>query len=272
MSGPITNYNYTSSGPITVSQSSVSERTAFIAKVYGLVFLGIIVFFASAILPTIGMFLGIPVLSQIGYTMATLPVFVPLLLIIASSFIVHFIERIPVINVIGLFGLATMWGLLTVNMIAYACIQFAPAGAIVPGQPVDPSVLGPGLAIVLQAAIITFVAFGALTAYVMITKQDFSFLRGFLFVGMIIVMVAIVGALIFSMIGSPTIMGIDFNVFHFALSVVITLLMVGYILYDTSNVIHHYPTTMVVAAALALMVDFIILFRQILFFLINSRR
>lgn len=270
MSGPITNFNnYSSSGPITVSQATVSDRTAFIAKVYGLVFLGLIVFFASAILPAVGLFLGIPVLSQIGSTMVSLPIFVPLLIILASSFLVHHIERIPVINVIGLFSFAAIWGLLTVNMIAFACLKFAPAGTS-PANGYE--YLAPGLAVVLQAAIITFVAMGTLTAYVFITKQDFSFMGGFLAVGTILILVAIVAGLLFTMMGSTSILGIDFNIFHFALSVVITLLMVGYILYDTSNVLHHYPTTMVVAAALALMVDFIILFRQVLFFLINSRR
>jgi modulator of FtsH protease len=265
------NNQYTTSGPISVAQSSVSDRTAFIAKVYGLVFLGLIVFFASAILPTLGVFLGIPVLSQVGSFFISLPPFVPLLIILASSFIVHHIERIPVINVIGLFSMAAIWGLLTVNMIAYACFKFAPAGAIGANGVADVSVLAPGLAVVFQAALITFLAMGTLTIYVFTTKQDFSFIGGFLAVGSIMILVAIVAALVFSMFGATTLMGIDFGVFNFAISVMLALLMVGYILYDTSNVLHHYPTTMVVGAALALMVDFIILFRTILFFFLNRK-
>ena len=42
-----------------------------------------------------------------------------------------------------------------------------------------------------QAAILTFSAFGALTAYAFISRRDFSALRGFLFTGVIVLFVAL---------------------------------------------------------------------------------
>ena len=53
------------------------------------------------------------------------------------------------------------------------------------------------------------------------------------------------------------------------LSMVGGLVFCGYILYDTSNILHHYATSMVVPAAMAIMVDFVMLFRTILVLLMR---
>ncbi len=102
---------------------------------------------------------------------------------------------------------------------------------------------------VVQAAGLTVVAFGSLTGYVLLTKKDLSFLRGFLTVGLFVVF----GGLVLNwFLGAPA--------FGFAISAAGVLLFSGYILYDTSNVLHRYREDEWVAAALALYLDFLNLF------------
>jgi uncharacterized protein len=90
------------------------------------------------------------------------------------------------------------------------------------------------------AAGITFVAFTALSFIVFFTRKDFSFLRGILCWGGIIALVLIAGGIIF---------GFNLGTYF---SVAMVALAGGAILYDTSNVLHHYPEDRYVGAALEL--------------------
>jgi FtsH-binding integral membrane protein len=93
---------------------------------------------------------------------------------------------------------------------------------------------------ITSAAAVTFVAFAALTAVVFLTGKDFSFLRGILCWGGIIALVLIVAGVIF---------GFQLGTFF---SVGMVALAGAAILYDTSNVLHHYPEDRYVAASLEL--------------------
>jgi FtsH-binding integral membrane protein len=92
-----------------------------------------------------------------------------------------------------------------------------------------------------SAAIVTAIIFGGLTATVFVTKADFSFLRMYLVLGGLAAMCFIVCSIFFNL-------GILGTLF----SVAMIVLASGYILYDTSNVLHHYRTDQHVAASLAL--------------------
>lgn len=109
------------------------------------------------------------------------------------------------------------------------------------------------------AAAITFVAFTALTLIVFITRKDFSFLRGILIWSGIIAMVTIFGGVIF---------GFQLGTFF---SVAMVTLAGAAILYDTSNVLHHYPEDRYVAASLQLFASVALMFWYVLR-LLNSRR
>ena len=78
--------------------------------------------------------------------------------------------------------------------------------------------------------------FLALSAYVLTTRKDFSFMGGFLAVGMIVVLLAAIANIF---IGMP--------VLHLTISAAIILLMSGFILYDTSRIIHGGETNYVMA-------------------------
>jgi FtsH-binding integral membrane protein len=93
---------------------------------------------------------------------------------------------------------------------------------------------------ITSAAAVTFVAFAALTAIVFLTGKDFSFLRGILMWGGIMALVLIVAGVTF---------GFQLGTYF---SVAMVAFAGGAILYDTSNVLHHYPEDRYVAAALEL--------------------
>jgi FtsH-binding integral membrane protein len=102
------------------------------------------------------------------------------------------------------------------------------------------------------AAILTLAVFGGLTLSVFMTKKDYSFLRPILCVGGMIALGVIICACIF-----PINLGLFFS---FAM----VALLSGYILYETSAVVLHYPTNMHVSAALMLFASVATLFWYIL--------
>ncbi|WP_194842634.1 Bax inhibitor-1/YccA family protein [Endozoicomonas sp. OPT23] len=87
--------------------------------------------------------------------------------------------------------------------------------------------LANGPSLVMQALGGTAVVFFALSGYVLTTRKDFSFMGGFLMVGLVVALVASI-ALIFFQVPAA----------HMALSALIVVLMSGFILYDTSRIIH----------------------------------
>jgi hypothetical protein len=100
------------------------------------------------------------------------------------------------------------------------------------------NVYAPGA--ITSAALVTFLAFAALTLVAFYTRKDFSFLRGILMWGGIVALVLIVGGVIF---------GFQLGTYF---SVAMVALAGAAILYDTSNVLHHYPEDRYVAAAVEL--------------------
>ena len=98
-----------------------------------------------------------------------------------------------------------------------------------------------GGAIVMQALGGTAIVFFALSGYVLTTKKDFSFMRSFLVAGMVVVLVAMLGGFVASLFG------VDVSMFSLALSAAIVLLMSGFILFDTSRIVHGGETNYVMA-------------------------
>jgi modulator of FtsH protease len=99
-----------------------------------------------------------------------------------------------------------------------------------------------GSEMVMQALGGTAIVFMSLSAYVLTTKKDFSFLGGFLFVGLMVVIVGMVGAMI-----AAFFFGVDVSFFSLVMSGVIVLLMSGFILFDTSRIITGGETNYIMA-------------------------
>ena len=108
----------------------------------------------------------------------------------------------------------------------------------------------PGL--VDSAAGVTLLGSGGLIATAMITRKDFSFLRGILVWGFMLALIAIIASFIFG----------------FQMGTWFSLAMIGFagaaVLYDTSNIMHHYPEDRYVAASMALFASIAMMFWYIL--------
>jgi FtsH-binding integral membrane protein len=114
-----------------------------------------------------------------------------------------------------------------------------------------------GSNLILNAAIITGAMVAGISAIAFTTKKDFSFLGGFVKISLFIAFGAIAISLIFGFT-----LGIVF-------SAVMVIVASASILYETSNIIHHYNTNQYVAASLGLFASVIMLFWYVLRILIS---
>ena len=127
-----------------------------------------------------------------------------------------------------------VWALMFVPMLAMA-MSMDPSGSMIE-----------------SAATVTVFGCVALIATVMITRKDFSFLRGVMVWGFFIVM---------GLIGASFLFGWNLGTWF-------SVGMIGFagiaILYDTSNIMHHYPQDKYVAASMALFASIAMMFWYIL--------
>lgn len=106
--------------------------------------------------------------------------------------------------------------------------------------------------IINQAAVMTLALFSGLSAIVLFTKKDFSFLRNILMIGGFIALGVIAAGLLF---------GFNLGLFF---SVAMVGLAAGSILYQTSNLVHKYSTDQYVGASLGLFASLMLLFWYLL--------
>jgi len=90
--------------------------------------------------------------------------------------------------------------------------------------------------LVMTAMGATGVIFLGLSAYALTSRKDFSFMGGFLMVGILVGFLAGLGAVLFELPG-----------LSLAVSAMFVLLMSGLILYETSNIIHGGETNYIMA-------------------------
>lgn len=106
--------------------------------------------------------------------------------------------------------------------------------------------------VIESAAGVTVLGCVGLISVAMLTRKDFSFLRGLLMWAGILAMVGIVASLLFG----------------FQLGTWFSVAMIGFagaaVLYDTSNIMHHYPQDRYVAASMALFASIAMMFWYIL--------
>jgi FtsH-binding integral membrane protein len=116
------------------------------------------------------------------------------------------------------------------------------------------------LVVVWQALGLTLFAFGGLTGYVLVSGKDFSFMKGFIWTGFWI----LVGFMV---------VGFFVNSWAYPMGITAAGLLVfaGFVLYDTSEIMHRYQPTQWVAGAFSLFIDFINMFIRVLFLLLGRR-
>lgn len=126
----------------------------------------------------------------------------------------------------------------------YVAQRFDPSGQLIPA-----------------AATLTLVIFGGLTAMVFITRADFGWMGRYLFWAGLVGLGLVICSVFFNMSGLGLLISVGF-----------IGLASAYILYDTSNVLHHYNTTQHVAAALALFASVALLFWYVLRLMMSLQR
>jgi FtsH-binding integral membrane protein len=159
--------------------------------------------------------------------------------------------------ILGAFMLVGMAASHVAHRVDSKPLQYAALAAFVAAQaiifvPLLYVAMATAPAVIESAAGVTLLGVAGLTAVVFMTKKDFSFLRGILMWGGILALVAIASAVLFG----------------FELGTWFSVAMIGFaggaVLYDTSNVLHHFPEDRYVAAALQLFASIALMFWYVL--------
>lgn len=159
-------------------------------------------------------------------------------------------------------ALGLIWFVLprTANSAAGIWVVFAFTGLL--GAALGPTLnyylaMSNGSMLIMQALGGTALVFFALSGYVLTTGKDLSFMRGFLVVGLVVVLVAMLGSVIAGFFG------VAISGLSLAISAAVVLLMSGFILYDTSRIVNGGETNYLLATT-ALYLDIYNLFVHLL--------
>jgi FtsH-binding integral membrane protein len=212
-----------------VSALDTDSRATFIWRVYGHVALSILGFAAiESWLFSSG--LAVSILNMMAGTSWLLILGAFLVVGWLGSHAAHTVESKP-LQYLALSGVVVAWSIIFVPMLAYAMQT-------------------PG--VIDSAAGVTLLGTAGLTAVAFVTRKDFSFLRGILMWMGILALVGIVGSVLFG----------------FVLGTWFSVAMIGFagaaVLYDTSNILHHYPEDRYVGAALQLFTSIALMFWYVL--------
>ena len=217
--------------PSTVANATQDVRMAFVRKVYGL-------FFVSILISVLTGWMSIqPNTIQLAWESHWPLWMVGFLLILAMGWG----KRKAGINLLLLYVFSAIMG-----------VVFGPIFYIYEARM-------PGLP--LEAGTLATAVFGGLTLYVFLTRQDFNFLGGFLFVSLISLIVG----------------GMFMTLFHIAAlhtfyCVAGILIFSGYVLYDTSRIMTRLNYDEAPIGALELYLDFLNLVLLIMSLLGGRRR
>ncbi len=209
---------------IGLTISNNPAQVTYVRKVFGFVLLGMLVAAAGA---------------QVGMTPAVLRII----------FSLGFFAILP------LFGLI-IWAQRASTgpnaAIAFYVFTFAMGLLSAPTFAIYLSKVG-GAELLMKAGVLTLLNVSGLAAYTLVSRRDFSFLRGFLVIGLL----TMIGGMVINMfIGSAKL--------AFGLDVIIALLFNGFILMDLSRIMYYGNRIPATAAALSLFLDIFNLFMVIL--------
>jgi FtsH-binding integral membrane protein len=212
-----------------VSQLSVEDRSAFIWKSYAHVVVAILAFAALE-----GYLFSSGIAERFAAPMMGNWLLVMGAFIVAGWGATHVAHRVQSIQL----QYAAFAGFIVLEAIIFMPMIYM-AYQINPG-------------IIDSAAGVTILGSVGLVATAMITRKDFSFLRGMLVWGGMLALVAIVSSIIFG----------------FEMGTWFSVAMIGFagaaVLYDTSNIMLHYPQDKYVAASMQLFASIAMMFWYIL--------
>lgn len=237
------------------SYAREESRTSFLKRVYGL-FTGSIIFSAVGALFALNAGTSLSQATyEVGGARATIPPLVAFfgqhyivgaLIMLLSVFGAYAVRRVRGLNLLALFGMATVIGVVVAPSLFVATIA-AGAGKTLSSAPIR------------DAFLLSVVGFSGLTGYALTTKRDFSYLGGALTMGLFV----LIGAGLLNIFLGSSVLGL-------AIASVSVLAFGGFILYDTSKLLHGTEQD-AVSGAIELYLDFLNLFLALLRIL-SSRR
>ncbi|PHO09305.1 hypothetical protein CPG37_10415 [Malaciobacter canalis] len=208
----------------TAQDSSRVEIMSFLKATYQL-------FAGSLLAATAGAYIGLDIVSIIAGPVMWILFAIELGLIF---FVIPRVKHTPGVNLAVLFAFTFITGLTIAPLLS--AIFAMPGGASIVGQ----------------AFLMTAVAFGGISMFAMTTRRDFSSIGKFLFIALIIMIVAGISNIF-----------IQSSMFQLVIASAGALLFSAFILYDTQNIIRGgYDSP--VEAALSLYLDFFNLFISLL--------
>ncbi|PPK62600.1 modulator of FtsH protease [Malaciobacter marinus] len=208
----------------TAQDSSRVEIMSFLKATYQL-------FAGSLLAATAGAYIGLDIVSIIAGPVMWILFAIELGLIF---FVIPRVKHTPGVNLAVLFAFTFITGLTIAPLLT--AIFAMPGGASIVGQ----------------AFLMTAVAFGGISMFAMTTRRDFSSIGKFLFIALIIMIVAGISNIF-----------IQSSMFQLVIASAGALLFSAFILYDTQNIIRGgYDSP--VEAALSLYLDFFNLFISLL--------
>ena len=222
------------------AMAAASERADFLKKVYGILFLGMLGFAA-----TLWGTANVPFMNDAAVSLGRLiygqrwGFVIYIGLFMGGNFLVHSLAEKKPVNVIAYAGWVVLMGFLIAPIVLFAAEL-------------------KGMEIITQASSMTALVFLGLTAFVLVTGKDFSFLRG-------VLTIMFWGLLVVMLIGAFTSFGAGLWI-----SWALVMFYALYILYDTSAILHHLPTSMPMTGAIMLFTDVVLLFKNILILFMSS--
>jgi len=204
------------------STTIVDSRISFLGKTYGMLALCI----AAG---SVGAY------ASLGMAFPYQHPWMMMFIMMGGIAMVQSVRHIKGLNILALLGFGAITGMAIAPLVSFVA---AKSGMLV-----------------AQAFMTAAVSFVGLTAYTFISRKDFSFLKGFVWTGLIALIV--LGLSNYFFFASP--------IMALAGAGVGVLLFSAFILYDTSNILRTYPDNEHIAAALTLYLDVFLLFQNLLF-------
>ncbi len=221
-----------------IASSVVSEdaptQMAFLQKVYSLFLLGLAVAAGGAFITMTNPDVARAVMGHF---------IIGMVVYFGVFFLAMAVRRKPGINVVALLSFTFVSGAFLAPVLMFAVLKTG------------------NMDVVFQAAGITGSIFVGLTAYTFISKKDFSFLGGIVYVGLF----AVMGIMLVNIF-------VQSQAADMAVSWIGSVLFSLFILFDTSRIMRTHESDEYVSGALSLYLDFINLFLFILRLLSGGRR
>lgn len=218
----------------SVVREDTQTQLSFLQKVYSLFSLGLVSAFAGSFV----------MVANPDLAAAVLPHYLILMLVYFGVFFgCMALRKTPGLNIAALLAFTFISGVFITPAILFAVMR-----------------TGGSFDVVFEAAGITGSIFIGLTAYTFVSKKDFSFLGGFITIGL------------FAVIGlGLVLMFVHSEAANLAWAWICSVLFSLFILYDTSRIMRTHESDEYVSAALSLYLDFLNLFLAILRILSNRR-